>query len=114
VIGFFASSPYFRRDGETAPNFAKSLTVPSFADLSLPNGATYENGKIFLQKRDNRSTFCRKKRKLPFTYFEESVADSLYKFHSRASLSLYYRSPDGVAIPSGLGAEAENDAIAAI
>jgi len=58
--------------------------------------------------------FAGKKCKLPFTYFEESVADSLYKFHSRASLSLYYRSPDGVAIPSGLSAEAENDVIAAI
>jgi len=30
-----------------------------------------------------------------FTHFRGSVADSLYKFHFRASLSLYYRSPDG-------------------
>ena len=35
-----------------------------------------------------------------FTHFRGSVADSLYKYHFRASLSLYYRSP----LPSGLSA----------
>jgi len=38
--------PCIRGDGEIAPDVAKKLTVPSFADLSQPNGATYENGKI--------------------------------------------------------------------
>jgi len=57
VIGFFASSHYFWGDGELVLNFAKNLTVSSFDKLSQPNSTTYENGKIFLQKRDNHGTF---------------------------------------------------------
>ena len=48
---FFASSPYFRGNGEFAPNFAKHFKMPSFGELSEPNSATCENGKIFFQKR---------------------------------------------------------------
>ena len=43
-----------REDGKIVPDVAKKLTVPSLADLSQPNGATYENGKIGFRKRDNR------------------------------------------------------------
>ena len=34
MIGFVASSPYFRRDGEIVPNFAKNLTVPLLGEVS--------------------------------------------------------------------------------
>jgi len=47
---------HFWGDVEIARNFAKNLRVPSFGELSQPNGSTYENGKIFFQKRDNRAT----------------------------------------------------------
>jgi len=33
VIEFFALFPYFRGDGEIAPNFAKNLMVPSLGEL---------------------------------------------------------------------------------
>ena len=57
-----------------------------------------------------------KKTQVSLTYFAGSVADALYKFHFRASPSLYYRSPDGAAgrLPSGRSAAMENVAIAAI
>jgi len=45
-------------------------------------------GKIFFRKRDNRPTFWWKIHKSVFTHFGGSVADSLYKFHLRASLAL--------------------------
>jgi len=44
------------------------------------------------------------------------VANSLYKFHLRTSLSLYYHLPDGTAgrMPSGRSAAMENVAIVAM
>jgi len=77
VIGFVASSPYFRGDWETAPNLEKKLMMPSFANLSLPNGATYENDIIALH-------FGEKIHKFSLIYFGGSVADLLYKFNFRA------------------------------
>jgi len=44
-------------DVEIASNFAKNVMVPLFGKLSLPNGSTYENGKIFFRKKDNHAAF---------------------------------------------------------
>ena len=62
------------------------------AQLMKTGKYSFERGIIALH-------FGGKLRKSPFTHFRGSVANSLYKFHFRASLSLslYYRSPGGAA-----------------
>ena len=57
----------------------------------------WKRENIFFRKRDNRPTFRRTTTQV-FPYpFRGSVADLLRMFRSRASLSLYYRSPGGAA-----------------
>ena len=67
----------------------------------------WKTGKYFFRK-DNRPTFQCKLRESSFTDVGGSVANSLHKFHFRASLSLYYRSPDGTATKRCYG-ECRND-----
>jgi len=60
-FGFFASSPYFRGDGEIAPNLPKLWLCPHSSTCrnqttimcSCRPGVTFENGKMFFRKRNN-------------------------------------------------------------
>jgi len=97
VIGFVASSPYFRWDGETVSIFAKNLTVPSFADVSQPSGSTCESGKIFFRKRDNALHFSEKYASLyPFFFRKRGGLAEQVSSNSVARFTIY-RSPDGAA-----------------
>jgi len=76
MLGFVASSCFFTIEREIAPNFVKKLTVPSFADLSQPNCATHENGKVFFRKSDKNYA------SLPLTLSEEEWRTRLTSFSS--------------------------------
>jgi len=110
VLGFVASSPYFRKDGEIAPNFAKNLTVPSFADVSWHYVKT---GKYSFDRRMSAVDFSETYASLPLPVLEEAWWTRCASFISegRCRFTIVRQM---APLPSGRSAAIENDVIAAI
>jgi len=90
MLGFVTLSPFFRGEGEIAPEILpKNVSDDALiADLSQPNGVTCENRKHSFERGIIVLRFGGSYYMSPFAHLGGSVANLLYEFHFIVSLSL--------------------------
>jgi len=81
--------PYYWANGETVPNFVKSLTVPSFDELSYQTAQRMKMGKYSFKSGITAIHFGKKYTSLPLTVAHSAVPSRLplaVKYHAIAAL----------------------------